>query len=268
MVVLRWLNIALGVINLLILISLGIGLKSWNSNQLFYAEFEAFKWEGKTTSGYISSLNESKGSRFIDVKCLVPGTEIAGYFDQIEFDDIPVDRAYWKTLNKYDDVEVYHYKGNYKYGVVFMPESFRQSKITTLSNPIIGGKIILYSLGGLLFFLPFWVIVFLKRRKAKRRTKNLEKIDDTLMCKACLHILYEGEYVRKVIRSNGSPQFKLLCSSPDHHYSDFQVVPLKQVMELDGSLNYVQEIKVGEIAVRDGLSSKWKCSPITDEHLL
>lgn len=96
--------------------------------------------------------------------------------------------------------------------------------------------------------------LFGKREKDKNEFKFTESENKAVF--TCSHVLMDKSPILYVIHDNDG-DWQFLCGKNNHTEEDAKVISLKQVTELDISLNDLYEMPMGVGAERTAIGDKW-----------
>ena len=101
-----------------------------------------------------------------------------------------------------------------------------------------------------------------KKNKDKSTGFQFKEAPDTA-CFSCQHVVTSGQPILSVMHDHdGSWQF--LCGQ-DHREADAKIISLKQVTEIDPSINELYEMPAGVGADRATKESEWKPYKLSQE---
>lgn len=77
-------------------------------------------------------------------------------------------------------------------------------------------------------------------------------------CLSCSHVIEEQAPILYVSHDEDDGGWQFLCGVNNHTEEDARMVSLKSIIELDPSINKLNEMPVGICAGRGSVNSEWK----------
>jgi len=82
--------------------------------------------------------------------------------------------------------------------------------------------------------------------------------NENVSCIVCDHVMNREREILLVTHDMGDGQWGFLCGEEDHNMENYKLISLKEVIEIDNSVNELYEIPLGFGATRGTQEQKWK----------
>ncbi len=83
------------------------------------------------------------------------------------------------------------------------------------------------------------------------------KEPENTACFVCDHVLNKQRPILYVVHDKEDGAWQFLCGQDDHNESNAKIISLKQVTEIDESINELYEMPIGVGAERKNFKDKW-----------
>jgi hypothetical protein len=74
----------------------------------------------------------------------------------------------------------------------------------------------------------------------------------------CSHVLEERVPILRVTHDDEDGMWQFLCGAPDHESHHAKIIALVQAVELDPSVNELNEMPCGDGATREAINAQWQ----------
>lgn len=81
---------------------------------------------------------------------------------------------------------------------------------------------------------------------------------ENVACIVCDHIINTKRDIKYVTHDVEDGQWSFLCGEDDHEMANYKLVSLKNVIDLDLSVNDLYEMPLGYGAIRESKGMKWE----------
>ncbi|WP_053978593.1 immunity protein Imm33 domain-containing protein [Mangrovimonas xylaniphaga] len=92
----------------------------------------------------------------------------------------------------------------------------------------------------------------------KKKHKFLFNESENVACIVCDHVLNRTRDILFVTHDLDDGQWSFLCGGEDHEMRNYKLISLKQVIEIDESVNDLYEMPLGFGADRKKIGAKWE----------
>ncbi len=96
-----------------------------------------------------------------------------------------------------------------------------------------------------------------------RKKSYLDKIEfkfnepENTACIVCNHVLDNQHPILYVTHDEDDGGWQFLCGQDDHTQDDAKIISLKQVVEIDQTINELYDLPLGIGVMRNDVKSKW-----------
>ena len=78
-----------------------------------------------------------------------------------------------------------------------------------------------------------------------------------MACIVCDHVINENRDIHLVTHDLDDDQWGFLCGKDDHQIENYKLISLKQVTDIDQSVNELYNLPLGYGADRESITSTW-----------
>jgi hypothetical protein len=84
-------------------------------------------------------------------------------------------------------------------------------------------------------------------------------------CFVCDHVMYRQRPILLVTHDNEDSSWQFLCGQDDHTEANIKIISLRQITEIDQTVNDLFEMPLGVAAERTTVNDKWEPFKMLEE---
>lgn len=88
--------------------------------------------------------------------------------------------------------------------------------------------------------------------------------EENVVCIACDHVINKEREILLVTHNADDGQWGFLCGQSDHKITNYKLISLKEVIEIDNSVNEIYNLPLGYGAERNSRKTRWNLFRQTD----
>lgn len=92
----------------------------------------------------------------------------------------------------------------------------------------------------------------------KRKSKYQFQEPENTACFTCDHVLNGTHPILYVSHDTNDGTWQFLCGTENHNESNARILGIKEITEIDQTLNELSKMPVGTFAQRSEIGGKWK----------